>query len=144
MEPWWGGGGNILSEPGFRGKYSKITYTTCIFLNIFVQDCSSYIPISQEEFFFLSACFPPFSSSFTLFTLACIVSYARLSIVTWQQEMFWLVKERSVRWQILGWRGMYMEMTFTKRKVGWVIKTHFFYFICCVFFNRQVHCGRKF
>ena len=37
-----GGGGNILSEPGFRGKYSKITYTTCIFLNIFVEDCSIF------------------------------------------------------------------------------------------------------
>ena len=37
----WGGGGrgSILSEPGFRGKYSKIKDTTCIFLNIFVQDC---------------------------------------------------------------------------------------------------------
>ena len=35
-----GRGGSILSEPGFRGKYSKIKHTTCIFLNIFVQDCS--------------------------------------------------------------------------------------------------------
>ena len=34
-----GGRGSILSEPGFRGKYSKIKHTTCIFLNIFVQDC---------------------------------------------------------------------------------------------------------
>ena len=32
-------GGSILSEPGFRGKYSKIKHITCIFLNIFVQDC---------------------------------------------------------------------------------------------------------
>ena len=30
-----------MSEPGFRGKYSKIKHTTCIFLNIFVQDCGS-------------------------------------------------------------------------------------------------------
>ena len=36
----WGGGGSILSEQGFRGKYSKIKHLTCIFLNIFVQDCS--------------------------------------------------------------------------------------------------------
>ena len=36
----WGRGGSILSEPGFRGKYSKIKHITCIFLNIFVQDCS--------------------------------------------------------------------------------------------------------
>ena len=35
-----GEGGSILSEPRFRGKYSKIKHTTCIFLNIFVQDCS--------------------------------------------------------------------------------------------------------
>ena len=35
-----GGGGSILSEPGFRGKYFKIKHITCIFLNIFVQDCS--------------------------------------------------------------------------------------------------------
>ena len=35
-----GGGGSILREPGFRGKYSKIKHITCIFLNIFVQDCS--------------------------------------------------------------------------------------------------------
>ena len=35
----WGGGGSILSEPGFRGKYSKIRLTRCLFLNIFVQDC---------------------------------------------------------------------------------------------------------
>ena len=34
-----GGRGSILSEPGFRGKYSKIKHITCIFLNIFVQDC---------------------------------------------------------------------------------------------------------
>ena len=34
-----GGGRSILSEPGFRGKYFQITHTTCIFLNIFVQDC---------------------------------------------------------------------------------------------------------
>ena len=34
-----GGGGSILSEPGFRGKYSKIRLTRCLFLNIFVQDC---------------------------------------------------------------------------------------------------------
>ena len=27
-----GGRGGILSEPGFRGKYSKIKHTTCIFL----------------------------------------------------------------------------------------------------------------
>ena len=32
-------GGSILSELGFRGKYSKIKHTRCIFLNIFVQDC---------------------------------------------------------------------------------------------------------
>ena len=38
-----GGGGSILSEPGFRGKYSKIKHTTCIFLNILVQDCSSLV-----------------------------------------------------------------------------------------------------
>ena len=37
------GGGGILSEPGFRGKYSKIKHTTTIFLNIFVQDCRSSI-----------------------------------------------------------------------------------------------------
>ena len=36
-----GGGGSILSEPGFRGKYSKMKHITCIFLNIFVQDWSS-------------------------------------------------------------------------------------------------------
>ena len=35
--------GSILSEPGFRGKYSKIKHTTCIFLNILVQDCSSLV-----------------------------------------------------------------------------------------------------
>ena len=35
----WGEDGSIFSEPGFRGKYSKIKHTTCIFLNIFVQDC---------------------------------------------------------------------------------------------------------
>ena len=35
----WGGRGSILSEPGFRGKYSLIKHTTGIFLNIFVQDC---------------------------------------------------------------------------------------------------------
>ena len=35
-----GGGGSISSEPGFRGKYSKIRHTRCIFLNIFAQDCS--------------------------------------------------------------------------------------------------------
>ena len=28
-----------MSEPGFKGKYFQITHTTCIFLNIFVQDC---------------------------------------------------------------------------------------------------------
>ena len=39
----WGGGGSILSEPGFREKYSKIKHTTCIFLNILVQDCSSLV-----------------------------------------------------------------------------------------------------
>ena len=39
----WGGVGSILSEPGFRGKYSKIKHTTCIFLNILVQDCSSLV-----------------------------------------------------------------------------------------------------
>ena len=37
------GGRSILSEPGFRGKYSKIKHTTCIFLNILVQDCSSLV-----------------------------------------------------------------------------------------------------
>ena len=37
-----GGGGSILSEAGFRGKYSKMRHTMCIFLNIFVQDCSWY------------------------------------------------------------------------------------------------------
>ena len=37
---WVGEGrGSILSELGFRGKYSKIRHTRCIFLNIFVQDC---------------------------------------------------------------------------------------------------------
>ena len=36
----WGRGGSILSEPGSRAKYSKIRHTTCIFLNIFVQDRS--------------------------------------------------------------------------------------------------------
>ena len=36
-----GGGGSILSKPGFSGKYSKIRHRTCIFLNIFVQDCSN-------------------------------------------------------------------------------------------------------
>ena len=41
-----GGGGSILSEPGFRGKYSKIKHITCIFLNIFVQDCSSPLNFS--------------------------------------------------------------------------------------------------
>ena len=35
-----GGRGSILSEPGFRGNYSEIKHITCIFLNIFVQDCS--------------------------------------------------------------------------------------------------------
>ena len=51
---WRGGGGSILSEPGFRGKHSKIKHTTCIFLNIFVQDCSlleknkSYVKILGE------------------------------------------------------------------------------------------------
>ena len=34
-----GGGGSILNEPGFGGKYSKIRHTLCIFLNIFVHDC---------------------------------------------------------------------------------------------------------
>ena len=37
----WGGGGSILSKPGFRGKCSKIRHRMCIFLNIFVQDCSN-------------------------------------------------------------------------------------------------------
>ena len=37
----WGGGGSILSKPGFRGKCSKIRHRTCIFLNIFVQNCSN-------------------------------------------------------------------------------------------------------
>ena len=32
-----------MSEPGFRGKYSKIKHTTCIFLNFLVQDCSSLV-----------------------------------------------------------------------------------------------------
>ena len=32
-----------MSEPGFRGKYSKIKHTICIFLNILVQDCSSLV-----------------------------------------------------------------------------------------------------
>ena len=32
-----------MSEPGFRGKCSKIKHTTCIFLNILVQDCSSLV-----------------------------------------------------------------------------------------------------
>ena len=32
-----------MSEPGFRGKYSKIKHTTCIFLNILFQDCSSLV-----------------------------------------------------------------------------------------------------
>ena len=36
----WGGGGNILSELGFRGKDEKMRDTRCIFLNISVQDCS--------------------------------------------------------------------------------------------------------
>ena len=27
-----------MTELGFRGKYSKIKHTRCIFLNIFVQD----------------------------------------------------------------------------------------------------------
>ena len=35
-----GGGENILSEPGFKGKDEKIRHTRCIFLNISVQDCS--------------------------------------------------------------------------------------------------------
>ena len=34
------GGGNILSEPGFKGKDEKIRHTRCIFLNISVQDGS--------------------------------------------------------------------------------------------------------
>ena len=37
----WGGGGGMgkyLEWTGFTGKYSKIRHTTCIFLNIFVQD----------------------------------------------------------------------------------------------------------
>ena len=37
------GGGSILSEQGFRGKYSKIKHTTCIFLNIFAQDCNCFV-----------------------------------------------------------------------------------------------------
>ena len=32
-----------MSEPGFGGKCSKIKHTTCIFLNILVQDCSSLV-----------------------------------------------------------------------------------------------------
>ena len=39
----FGGGGTILSEPGFREKYSKIKHTTCIFLNILFQYCSSLV-----------------------------------------------------------------------------------------------------
>ena len=32
-------GESFLSEPDFRGKYSKIRLTRCIFLNLFAQDC---------------------------------------------------------------------------------------------------------
>ena len=38
-----------MSEPGFRGKYSKIKHTTCIFLNIFVQDCSSLVADNDSK-----------------------------------------------------------------------------------------------
>ena len=34
-----GEGGSILSEPGFRGTYSKIRLARCRFLNIVVQNC---------------------------------------------------------------------------------------------------------
>ena len=44
----------------------------------------------------------------------------RLSIVTWPQEMFWLVKERNVRWQILEWQGMCIRKTSTTKRVAWV------------------------
>ena len=49
----WGGGGSILSEPGFRGKYSKIKHITCIFLNIFVQDCRFFSKVIPVIMFFL-------------------------------------------------------------------------------------------
>ena len=35
-----GGGGSILTVPVFGVKYSRMKHTRCIFLNIFVQDCT--------------------------------------------------------------------------------------------------------
>ena len=39
--------------------------------------------------------------------------------------MFLLVKERNVRWQILGWRGMFTRMISTPNKVGWEFQLNY-------------------
>lgn len=59
--------------------------------------------------------------------------------MTWQQETFWLVKERNVKLQILEWQGMFTEITFTQRKVGLVLKTQFF--TLSPFQHRKIHRG---
>ena len=50
-----GGGGSILSEPSFRGKYSKIKHIRCIFLNIFVQDCRMFLTDNAENLLYLQS-----------------------------------------------------------------------------------------
>ena len=55
----------------------------------------------------------------------------RLSIVTWPQEMFWLVKERNVRWQILEWQGMCIKKTSTAKPAAWVQLSTPFNFKSC-------------
>ena len=61
----------------------------------------------------------------------------RLSIVTWLQEMFWLVKERNVRWQILEWQGTYIKKTFTTKRVAWVQLSSPFIFKSCRFLSQN-------
>ena len=46
-----GGGGSILSEPGCRGKYSKIIHTTCIFLTFLSKTVDRYTPSNRLWFF---------------------------------------------------------------------------------------------
>ena len=49
-----GGGGSILSEPGCRGKYSKIIHTTCIFLTFLSKTVDRHTPSNRLWFFSVS------------------------------------------------------------------------------------------
>ena len=67
----------------------------------------------------------------------------RLSIVTWLQEMFWLVKERNVRWQILEWQGMCIKKTSTTKRVAWVQLSTPFNFKACRVLSQEI-CSQGF